>query len=187
MKRNLIIIFCLLLGLSWYTAISAAINNPKEMQAHLEAAEAYEAQGIYVDAITEYEAALIYEPENLEISMKIANAYLKKGEYTVGAVVKSKSGRKYTGCNIENHGIMSICAERVAFTKAISEGEKEFEYIVVCAGQSEDELGDCVPCGYCRQFMSEFVNEDFKIITITKDKKISEYNLKDLLPYSFKL
>lgn len=82
---------------------------------------------------------------------------------------------------------MSICAERVAFTKAISEGEKEFEYIVICAGKSKEELDDCVPCGYCRQFMSEFVNEEFKIITITKDNKTLEYTLKDLLPHSFKL
>ena len=82
---------------------------------------------------------------------------------------------------------MSICAERVAFTKAISEGEKAFDYIVICAGKSSEELEDTVPCGYCRQFMSEFVNDDFKIKIINKDNKIIEYTLKDLLPHSFKL
>ena len=82
---------------------------------------------------------------------------------------------------------MSICAERVAFTKAISEGEKEFEYIVVCGGKSKEEIDDCVPCGYCRQFMSEFVKDDFKIFTINRKNEIVEYTLKDLLPYSFKL
>jgi len=82
---------------------------------------------------------------------------------------------------------MSICAERVAFTKAISEGEKEFEYIVICAGKSNEELDDSVPCGYCRQFMNEFVKDNFKIFTINKENQIIEYTLKDLLPHSFKL
>ena len=82
---------------------------------------------------------------------------------------------------------MSICAERVAFAKAISEGEKEFEYIVICAGKNKEELDDSTPCGYCRQFMNEFVEEDFKIITINKDNNVIEYTLRDLLPHSFKL
>ena len=82
---------------------------------------------------------------------------------------------------------MSICAERVAFTKALSEGEREFEYIVICGGKNAEDLDDCVPCGYCRQFMSEFVEEDFRVILITRDNKTVEYTLKDLLPHSFKL
>ena len=79
MKRSLIIVFCLLLGLSWYMAISEIVNNPKKMQAHVEAAAAYEAQGIYVDAITEYEQALNYQPSDVEITLKMANAHLNTG------------------------------------------------------------------------------------------------------------
>lgn len=79
MKRNLILVFCLLLGLAWYTAVSEAINNPKEVEEHLAKAAEYEEKGIYVDAITEYEGALQYEPENIEISLKMANAYLQTG------------------------------------------------------------------------------------------------------------
>ena len=81
--------------------------------------------------------------------------------YKVGAVLKAKSGRKYTGCNIDNHDIQSICAERVAFVKALSEGEKYFESIIVVGGKG-DTLERCLPCGYCRQFMSQFVNKQFK-------------------------
>ena len=79
MKRNLIVIFSLLLGLSWYTAISGAINNPKKIEEHLARAAELEAQGIYVDAVTEYEGALEYRPGDVEISLKMANAYLQMG------------------------------------------------------------------------------------------------------------
>ena len=58
------------------------------------------------------------------------NSYSPYGKYYVGCALMCKSGKIYSGCNIENDGIQSICAERVAFTKAISEGERDFEYIV---------------------------------------------------------
>ena len=87
---------------------------------------------------------------------------------------------------IENNGIQSICAERTAFVKALSEGEKEFESILVVGGPKGEELEECLPCGYCRQFMSEFTNEDFKIYTIDNDK-IKQYKMSDILPHSFKL
>ena len=74
------------------------------------------------------------------------NAYVPYSHYYVGAALVCKNGKVYSGCNIENDGIMSICAERVAFTKAISEGERDFDYIVVCSGPELDSLGDCSPC-----------------------------------------
>ena len=91
------------------------------------------------------------------------NAYSPYSNFGVGAALVTNQGKVYTGCNIENHGIMSICAERVAFLKAISEGERDFDYIVVVAGKRNGELELTTPCGYCRQFMSEFVSNDFKI------------------------
>lgn len=114
------------------------------------------------------------------------NAYVPYTEYYVGVALMGKSGKIYSGCNIQNHAIMSICGERVAFLKAISEGEKEFECMVVCGGASMEELEDCLPCGYCRQFMSEFVDEEFKIYALGKNDKITTYTLNDLLPHSFK-
>lgn len=79
MKKNLILIFCVLLGLAWFTAISEAVNNPRKVEEHLARASELEARGIYVDAIEEYEAALEYEPDNIEISLKMADAYLQMG------------------------------------------------------------------------------------------------------------
>lgn len=96
-------------------------------------------------------------------------------------------GKIYSGCNIENHGIMAICAERVAFTKAISEGERNFDYIVVCGGRDVENLDSCLPCGYCRQFMSEFVNNNFKIYALSSNDKIVPYTIQDLLPNNFSL
>jgi cytidine deaminase len=113
------------------------------------------------------------------------NAYVPYTKYYVGCALKTSSGKIYSGCNIQNQAIQSYCAERVAFLKAISEGERNFEYIVVCGGSS-DILDNCLPCGYCRQFMSEFVNENFKIYALSENDKITEYSIEDLLPHGFK-
>lgn len=67
-------------------------------------------------------------------------AYVPYSHYKVGAVLTCKNGKKYTGCNVENGGIQSICAERTAFCKAISEGEREFDYIVVVGGKEERRI-----------------------------------------------
>ena len=106
-------------------------------------------------------------------------AYAKYSNYTVGAVLLAKNGRRYTGCNIENQGIQSIC-------KAISEGERDFERILIVGGKQGEAEEKCLPCGYCRQFMSEFVTKDFKILNFY-DNKIDEYTMEDLLPYAFEM
>lgn len=115
------------------------------------------------------------------------NAYVPYSNYSVGAALVCKNGKVYSGCNIENDGIMSICAERVAFAKALSEGERDFDYIVVCGGSSLETLENCTPCGYCRQFMHEFVDKDFKIFLIDSSDDAEIYHIDDLLPHSFKL
>ena len=114
-------------------------------------------------------------------------SYSPYSNYTVGCVLVCKNGNKYTGCNIENNGIQSICAERVAFVKAISEGENQFDYILIIGGEKGKEATkECLPCGYCRQFMNEFVDKDFKIYSVDKEK-IKQYTMEDLLPYCFKM
>lgn len=106
--------------------------------------------------------------------------------FAVGAALRAKSGKVYMGCNIENHGIQGLCAERTAFAKALSEGEREFESITILgAPKGEKAIDECTPCGYCRQFMSEFVDKDFKVYTRQGDE-IKEYTINDLLPHSFK-
>lgn len=115
------------------------------------------------------------------------NACSPYSNFQVGAALRTKSGKIYQGCNIENHGIQGICAERTAFAKALSEGEREFESItVVGAPKGEEPSEKCMPCGYCRQFMSEFVDDDFKIHVVDKDNNIEELTINDLLPHSFK-
>lgn len=124
---------------------------------------------------------------DFELAKKaMKNAHEPYSHYQVGAVLTAKSGKQYTGCNIANHGIQSICAERVAFVKAISEGEREFKRIVIVGGEDENHLEECLPCGYCRQFMSEFVGEDFKIYA-RDGEKIKIYSISKLLPYGFQL
>lgn len=126
--------------------------------------------------------------EDFKIAEDMRNkSYSPYSNFTVGCVLVCKNGKKYTGCNIENGGIQAICSERVAFSKAISEGEREFAYIVVTGGKKgENSTEECLPCGYCRQFMSEFVDKDFKIYSVDKGE-IKEYNMENLLPNSFQL
>ena len=127
--------------------------------------------------------------EDIEIAKKARlNARSPYNKFTVGATLKTKNGKLYSGCNIDNIGIQSICAERVAFVKALSDGEREFERItIVGAPINEEPNEECVPCGYCRQFMREYVDDDFKICTVDKNNNIKEYTIKDLLPHDFNL
>ena len=116
-------------------------------------------------------------------------AYSPYNHFVVGAVLVTKDDKIYTGCNIDNLGISSICAERVAFAKAISDGKckkDDFKYIFV-AGRHDntEEYQKTLPCGYCRQFMSEFVNKNFKIYYY--DNGIHSYTLKELLPHNYNL
>ena len=79
------------------------------------------------------------------------------------------------------------CAERVAIFKAVSEGKREFSAIAVC-GSPKGELSDklCYPCGVCRQVLSEFCGEDFKVYVMSNND-VKEYTLSELLPFGFEL
>ncbi len=118
-----------------------------------------------------------------------SRAYAPVSQFTVGAALKAKSGRIYGGCNIENavHAA-SLCAERTAFAKAVSEGEQEFEAIVVIGGARQDVRPGkaCPPCGICRQVMAEFCGEEFQIILPYGDGNVSVYTLAELLPVAFR-
>jgi len=108
------------------------------------------------------------------------NAYVKYSNFKVGAALLTKSGKIYTGCNIENSSYSAtICAERVALTKAISEGEREFEAIAVASNLKDFTY----PCGVCRQFMSEW-GLDIKLITKSRDK-VRIHTIGELLPEAF--
>ena len=114
------------------------------------------------------------------------NFCCKHSNFTVGAALLTKDNEIYKGCNIENDGIQSICAERVAFAKALSNGKKEFIAIAVVGKKVTDEKFDItLPCGYCRQFMQEYGGKDLIIYTTDNDNKLYTYRLSELLPYSF--
>ena len=115
-------------------------------------------------------------------------SYVPYSHFHVGAALLTKSGKIYTGCNIESAAYgPSNCAERTAIFKAVSEGEKEFEAIAVVGG-SEGKIEDfCPPCGVCRQVMAEFCDKDFKIILSNGKKEVKTFTLSDLLPESFSL
>jgi len=128
--------------------------------------------------------------QDLELAQKMQSySYEPYSDFYVGAVLTTKSGKKYTGCNIANHGIQAICAERVAFVKALSEGEREFERIAVVGSNVRNQAEACLPCGYCRQFMSEFVEANFKVFTVDhqEEKGYQEYKMDELLPFGFEL
>ena len=115
-------------------------------------------------------------------------AYVPYSGYRVGAALLDTDGRVWTGCNIENASFTpTVCAERTAFFKAISEGKKEFVRIAVCGGKDGVITGVFPPCGVCRQVMSEFCKDDFEILMIKKADPV-EYDvctLAELLPCRF--
>ena len=104
----------------------------------------------------------------------------------VGAALLTEDGKVYTGTNIENAAFSpTVCAERVAFFKAISEGEKKFLKIAVAGGKNGEINGIFAPCGVCRQVMREFCHDDFTLILGKSDTEFDICTLKDLLPLSF--
>lgn len=112
-------------------------------------------------------------------------SYSPYSHYKVGAALLTSSGKIYTGCNIENAAYTSTnCAERTAFFKAVSEGERSFSAIAIAGGSNEEASNFCAPCGVCRQVMAEFCDEDFKIIS-GNTKTYSIVSLAELLPYAF--
>ena len=113
-------------------------------------------------------------------------AYAPYSHYTVGAALLCKSGRVYTGCNIENAAYSpTVCAERTAFFKAISEGERGFVKIAVVGGKNGAVSDYFVPCGVCRQVMSEFCDDDFSVIIAKNEEDYLVKTLNDLLSCRF--
>jgi cytidine deaminase len=112
----------------------------------------------------------------------VNNAYAPYSRFKVGAALLTKSGEVFTGVNVENSSFgATICAERAAFVKAVSEGFREFEAIAVASSD-----GEAYPCGICRQFMYEF-GDDLKIITGEDEDHLHVTEINELLPEGFRL
>lgn len=115
-------------------------------------------------------------------------AYTPYSHHKVGAALLTKDGKVYRGCNIESASYTpSNCAERTAFFKAVSEGEREFEAIAIVGGfEDSPVLRLCAPCGVCRQVMMEFCDpETFEIILCDEKDELHTYKLEELLPLGF--
>ncbi len=109
------------------------------------------------------------------------NAYAPYSNFCVGAALMTSSGKIYTGCNIENASFgLTVCAERVALFKALSEGERRFKAIAIVASKNP-----AYPCGACRQALYEFA-KNLKVIII-KNGRIKKIKLNNLLPRGFSL
>ncbi len=115
-------------------------------------------------------------------------SYAPYSHFKVGAVLLTKSGKLYTGCNIENSAYTPTnCAERTAFFKAVSEGEREFRAICIVGGKNGQITNYTPPCGVCRQVMMEFCNPDTFQVILARQDEYKIFTLKELLPMGFKL
>ena len=108
-------------------------------------------------------------------------SYSPYSKFKVGAAILTKSGKVFTGCNIESASFTpTICAERTALSKCISEGHTDIEKIAVVGSLEKISY----PCGVCRQFLREFGN-DIVIISATSENNYTEHKLSELLPNGF--
>ena len=116
----------------------------------------------------------------------MARAYAPYSGYQVGAALLTKAGNVYTGCNIENASYTpTVCAERTAVFKAVSEGEREFAMLAVCGGRGGEIAGAFPPCGVCRQVLAEFCPPDFPVLLVTGQNAYEKHPLAELLPFGF--
>jgi cytidine deaminase len=114
------------------------------------------------------------------------NAYAPYSGFKVGAALLTTGGQVYLGCNIENVSFSPTnCAERTAFFKAVSEGNRDFSAIAIVGGKDGVIDGACSPCGVCRQVMAEFCDPDTFAIILGKQNGYEEYTLRELLPLGF--
>lgn len=114
-------------------------------------------------------------------------SYTPYSNFKVGAALLTKSGKIYTGCNIENASYTPTnCAERTAFFKAVSEGVRDFQAICIVGGKDGKLTEYTAPCGVCRQVMMEFCNpKTFQIILAVDKEQYEIYTLEELMPLGF--
>lgn len=112
-------------------------------------------------------------------------SYSPYSSVSVGAALLAEDGSVYTGCNIENSAYSpTVCAERTAFFKAVSDGKRIFDMIAIAATKNGELIEKISPCGVCRQVMAEFCRSDFKILLVQKSG-YREFALSQLLPEAF--
>ena len=118
----------------------------------------------------------------------MTRAYSPYSGFKVGAALLCADGTVYQGCNIENASFTpTVCAERTAVFKAVSEGKREFTALAVCGGKDGVITGICPPCGVCRQVLREFCRDDFPVYLALPAGKYETRTMAQLLPDIFSL
>ena len=122
-----------------------------------------------------------------EAIMARKNSYCPYSGYAVGACVQTADGRNFSGCNMENASYgLTICAERIAIGKAVSEGAERIVAIAIAGGKKDaDVLDEAFPCGACRQVLREFGSDDMQIIVAKSETEYRIFTLGELYPESF--
>ena len=131
---------------------------------------------------------MMKDEELIRIAIESRNkSYSPYSNFQVGAALLTVDEEVYTGCNIENASYTpTICAERTAIFKAISEGKHDYKKIAIVGSPKGKLIQYAFPCGVCRQVMMEFTNpETFEVIVAMSEKEFKKYKLSDLLPEGF--
>lgn len=128
----------------------------------------------------------IYKELFEEAKKASQKAYCPYSKFPVGACILYKSGKKYTGCNVENASFgLTLCAERNAISTAISQGETTAIEAVAIYSPKQKE---CLPCGACRQWLSEFTSSnETKIILESNQNELTVLTMEEIFPHGFKL
>ena len=114
------------------------------------------------------------------------NSYSPYSHFAVGAALLARSGKVYLGANVENASFGATnCAERTALFSAVAAGERDFVSIAICGGKVDEDTSECLPCGICRQALSEFCGADFRVIIENKKDGTKALTLGELLPHVF--
>ena len=116
-------------------------------------------------------------------------SYCPYSGFAVGAALQTSDGKVYTGGNVENAAFSpTCCAERIAFFQAVSDGNKDFERIVIVGGKKDGQLEKTTPCGVCLQVMLEFCDpEVFEVVLAWSEKEYEIRRLGEFLPHGFRL
>ena len=122
--------------------------------------------------------------ETIDISNK---AFAPLTNFLVGAILETKEGKLYSGVNVETpSALFCLCAERTAFVKAISCGERSFKRIYIYGHKEGKDATRCIPpCGMCRQLITELCDADFEIVMIKSKDDFERHTLEELVPFSF--
>lgn len=193
MKKNVIILFVVLLGLAWFVSLSETVNNPREVQKHLQRAEELEEKGIYVDAISEYKSALEYEPDNQEIYLKMAEAELNSGDSREFVSICEETAEEYQNTEaldmLMDYYVKNDYEDRAVkylkdFTEEYPDNKKAEEWFLDLKG-TFTEL-------YCRyDAMNEIVNDTMPVqqgklygIADADGQEIISAEYKQIYPFS---